>query len=134
MSDVKPIPTDEEYEATRLTYYKTDPPQGTPLQNARGNYVVEEFLHHGDYRHRRVMEVDVLNARTVAAIMHSSPYVYNAAEDSPQVARVLADLKLGRVNRSHGWSTFRVLHTERNRDEMASRNINEVTQYHHEGD
>lgn len=113
MSDAKPIPTDEEYEATRQTYYKTDPPQSPPVKNARGNYAVEEFLHHGDFRHRRIIEVHELNARNVAAIMHSSPYVYNAAEDSPQVARVLADLKLGRVNRSHGWSTFRVVHLER---------------------
>lgn len=106
------IPTDEEYEATRQTYYKSDPPQTPPVKNARGNYVVEEFLHHGDYRHRRIIEVDELNARNVAAIMHSSPYIYHCDQDSPQVARVLADLKLGRVNRSHGWSTFRVINVE----------------------
>ncbi|MGZ4659686.1 MAG: hypothetical protein ACXVYB_00235 [Arthrobacter sp.] len=104
--------TDEEYEATRLTYYPMDPPQGTPLKNARGNYCVEEVVHHGDYRHVRIVEVHELNERTVGAIVRSGPYVYSAADDSPQVARILADLKTGRVNRSHGWSTFRVLHLE----------------------
>lgn len=112
MFNIKPIPTDEEYEATRLTYYKLDPPQTEPVKNARDNFVVEEFVHHGNYRHRRIVEVHELNARTVAAIMHSSPYAYTADEDSPQVARVVADLKLGRVNRSHGWSTFRVINVE----------------------
>jgi hypothetical protein len=40
MPDVKPIPTDEEYEATRQTYYKTDPLQSPPVKNA-GNYAVK---------------------------------------------------------------------------------------------
>ena len=112
MSDAKPIPTDEEYEATRQTYYKTDPLQSPPVKNARGNYVVEEFVHHGNYRHRRIVEVESLNERTVGAVVRSGPYIYHCADDSPQVARVLADLKLGRVNRSHGWSTFRVINVE----------------------
>ena len=105
--------SDEEYEATRLKYYPTDPPQGEPLKNARGNYCIEEVVHHGDYRHVRIAEVHELTERTVGAVVRSGPYVYNAADDSPQVARILADLKLGRVNRTHGWSTFRVVHLER---------------------
>lgn len=106
------IPTDEEYEATRQQYYKMDPKQGEPVRNNRGNYCVEEVVHHGNYRHVRIVEVESLNERTVGAIVRSGPYVYHCEDDSPQVARILADLKLGRVNRSHGWSTFRVLHLE----------------------
>jgi hypothetical protein len=104
------IPTDEEYEATRLKYYPNDPKQGKPVKNQRGNYVIEEVVHHGDYRHVRIVEVDTLDRRTVGAAVRSGPYIYNCEDDSPQVARVLADLLLGRVNRSHGWSTFRVVH------------------------
>ena len=113
MSDVKPIPTDEEYEATRQKYYKMDPPQGEPRKNQRDNYVIEEVVHHGNYRHVRAVEVHTLDRRTVGAVVRSGPYIYHCEDDSPQVAKILADLKLGRVNRSHGWSTFRVVHTER---------------------
>lgn len=122
---------DETYEATRLKYYPMDPPQGAPLKNARGNYCIEELVHHGDYRHVRIVEVHTLDARTIGAVVRSGPYIYTAGDDSPQVARILADLKRGRVNRSHGWSTFRVLHLER---DVSARYINEVDQYHHEGD
>lgn len=124
--------TDEEYEATRLEFYKMDPKQGTPVRNARGNYCIEEVVHHGNYRHVRIMEVADLNPRTVGAVVRSGPYIYHCADDSPQLARILADLKLGRVNRSHGWSTFRVLHLEYPADPAG--HINEVAQYHHEGD
>lgn len=123
-------PTDEEYEATRLQWYKMDPPQGVPVRNARGNYCVEELVHHGNYRHVRIMEVEELLPRTVGAIVRSGPYIYTAADDSPHVAKILADLKRGRVNRSHGWSTFRVMHLEYPTDFAG--HINEVTQYHHE--
>ena len=101
--------SDEEYEATRLKYYPNDPQQTMPERNHRHVYTVEEFIHHGNYRLLRIVEVYDLTPRTIAGIFISSAYCYTAEENSPQVARVLADLKLGRVNRSHGWSTFRVL-------------------------
>lgn len=123
---------DETYEATRLKWYPMDPKQGEPVKNARGNYCIEEVVHHGDYRHKRIVEVESLNERTVGAVVRSGPYVYTCADDSPQLARILADLKRGRVNRSHGWSTFRVLHLSYPTD-FAS-HISEVDQYRHEGD
>ena len=129
---LKELPTDEEYEATRQKYYPMDPRQGKPIHNARGNYCVEEVVHHGNYRHVRIVEVHELNERTVGAIVRSGPYVYTAADDSPQVAQILADLKLGRVNRSHGWSTFRVLHLEYPVDPASF--LLESDQYRNEGD
>lgn len=132
MAGSKTIPTDEEYEATRQKYYPHDPKQGKPIHNNRGNYCVEEVVHHGNYRHVRIVEVATLDARTVGAIVRSGPYIYHPGDDSPQVAQILADLKLGRVNRSHGWSTFRVLHLEYPVDPASF--LLEADQYRNEGD
>jgi hypothetical protein len=120
MSDLKPRPTDAEYEATRLEFHPHDLPAATPIKNDAGMYPVEEIIHHGDYYSRRVVEVYALNETTVDAIIQSSAYCYGSwanaegADDLKShrrelLKRLVQDLKEGRVNRSIGWSTFRVL-------------------------
>lgn len=118
MTDVKPRPSDAEYEATRLQFYRNDPPQFPAQKNAGGMYAVQEVIHHGDYRSSRLVEVYDLNETTVDAILQSSAYCYGSwANAEPQfhehraaaLKNLVEDLKQGRVNRSIGWSTFRVL-------------------------
>jgi hypothetical protein len=75
---------------------------------------IEEVIHHGDYRSRRVVEVYAINAVTVDAVLTSSAYCYssklNGSEKAQQMlAGLVEDLKAGRENRSIGWSTFRVI-------------------------
>lgn len=112
---------DAAYEATRQEFYPNDPPQA-PAQKSheRGMYVVEEVIHHGNYRTVRRVEVYDLNEVTVDAVLQSSAYCYGSwagPQENPiytehrnaALKRLVADLKRGRVNRSIGWSTFRVL-------------------------
>lgn len=87
-------------------------------RNERGMYVIEEFIHHGDYRSTRRVEVYALNETTVDAVIQSSAYCYDSWADrtSPHYeARIIKlralveDLKALRTNRLVGWSTFRIL-------------------------
>lgn len=87
-------------------------------KNERGMYTIEEFIHHGDYRSRRNVEVYAINETTVDAVLQSSAYCYGSwAHAAPQhfthrktaLAQLVDDLKHGRVNRSIGWSTFRLV-------------------------
>lgn len=110
--------TDEEYEARRLKDYRNDPPAAPAEKNERDMYAVEELIHHGNYISRRTVEVYALNEVTVDAIIQSSAYCYGSWKN-PDVTyeslrpshleHLVQDLKEGRVNRSIGWSTFRVL-------------------------
>lgn len=76
---------------------------------------IEEVIHHGDYRSRRVVEVWSINEITVDAVITSSAYCYPTYQDPDYPAReerlhaLVEDLKAGRENRNIGWSTFRVI-------------------------
>jgi hypothetical protein len=81
-------------------------------------YVIEEFIHHGDYRSRRYVEVYAINIATVDAVLQASAYAYgswwdadspHAAARRPKLLALVEDLKHGRVNRCIGWSTFRLI-------------------------
>lgn len=87
-------------------------------KNERGMYTIEEFIHHGDYRSRRRVEVYAINETTVDAVLQSSAYCYGSwAHAEPQyythrktaLAQLVEDLKHGRENRSIGWSTFKLV-------------------------
>lgn len=87
-------------------------------RNERGMYVIEEFIHHGDYRSTRRVEVFALNAVTVDAVIQSSAYGYGSWMDehsehygarSVKLRALVEDLKALRTNRTIGWSTFRIL-------------------------
>jgi hypothetical protein len=116
-------PDDGIYEATRQEFYPNDPPQALARKNDRGMYVVQELIHHGNYRSLRRVEVYELNEVTVDAILQSSAYCYGSfagpqenplytAPRNAHLKHLVSDLKRGRVNRSIGWSTFRVLKPE----------------------
>jgi hypothetical protein len=47
-------------------------------KNCRGMYVIEEFIHHGEYRSTRRVEVYDINAVTVDAVIQSSAYCYGS--------------------------------------------------------
>lgn len=108
---------DAAYEARRQEWYPRDPVQVPAEKNDRGMYVVEELIHHGNYRSLRRVEVYDLNEVTVDAILQSSAYCYGSWREQGQFAehrqaalkQLVSDLKRGRVNRSVGWSTFRAL-------------------------
>lgn len=85
-------------------------------KNEHGMYSIEEVIHHGDYRSVRVVQVYDINPVTVDAVIQSSAYCYGSwlNGEYPEVRRpklfeLVEDLKHGRVNRSIGWSTFRLL-------------------------
>lgn len=88
-------------------------------RNERGMYVIEETIHHGDYRSVRRVEVHAVNAVTVDAVIQSSAYAYGSwlNPENPDYKEVrnaklhelVADLRALRVNRSVGWSTFRII-------------------------
>lgn len=87
-------------------------------KNERGMYTIEEFIHHGDYRSRRRVEVYAINPVTVDAVLQSSAYCYGSWLDPhgpypevrrPKLFELVEDLKHGRENRSIGWSTFKLL-------------------------
>lgn len=88
-----------------------------PEKNERGNYTIEEVIHHGEYRNTRRVEVYDITPVTVDAVLISSAYCYGSWLDSDQYAEVrraalatlVDDLKHGRVNRAIGWSTFRTI-------------------------
>lgn len=76
------------------------------------NVKIREKIHHGNYRHERVVEVYALNAVTVDAVVQSSAYCYGSLSEGPQKARLdalVADLKAGKVAQL-GWSDFEVIH------------------------
>ena len=88
-------------------------------RNERGMFVIEETIHHGDYRSVRRVEVYSINAVTVDCIIQSSAYCYgswlnpdNPAHREPRNAKLhglVEDLRHGRTNRDIGWSTFRLI-------------------------
>lgn len=90
-------------------------------RNERGMYVIEESIHHGDYRSTRRVEVYAINFVTVDAIIQSSAYGYGSwlhpanpdhtKARSAMLLDLVADLKSGRTNRNIGWSTFRTITT-----------------------
>jgi hypothetical protein len=95
-------------EESRKSFYPNDPEPSLPVKNERGMYVVEEVIHHGDYRSVRRVEVYELNKRTIDGILMSSAYGYGGVAEKYR-ERMLLDLQEGHVNRTIGWSTFRVL-------------------------
>lgn len=111
---------DADYEATRQKFYPNDPPESPAQKNGRGMYVVEEVIHHGDYRSVRRVEVYDLNEATVDAIVQSSAYCYGSWAHADEyrehraaaLRQLVEDLKAGRVNRHIGWSTFRTINEE----------------------
>lgn len=90
-----------------------------PKRNERGMYVIEEVIHHGDYRSARRVEVYSVNVVTVDAVLQSSAYAYGSWQhpENPdhtevrrlQLRQLVSDLKHGLTNRSIGWSTFRLI-------------------------
>lgn len=88
-------------------------------RNERGMFVIEESIHHGEYRSTRRVEVHAINAVTVDAVIQSSAYAYGSwlHPDNPehkearntQLHQLVADLRTLRINRSIGWSTFRLI-------------------------
>lgn len=87
-------------------------------RNERGMFVIEETIHHGDYRSTRRVEVYDINPVTVDAIIQSSAYCYGSWLDPhgpypgarrPKLFELVADLRAGRENRQIGWSTFRLI-------------------------
>jgi hypothetical protein len=88
-------------------------------KNCRGMYVIEEFIHHGEYRSTRRVEVYDINAVTVDAVIQSSAYCYgswlhpeNPDHKQPRntkLHQLVEDLRHGRTNRTVGWSTFRLI-------------------------
>lgn len=87
------------------------------MKNERGMYVIEETIHHGDYRSIRRVEVDHLDQVTVNAVLMSSPYRYGDwLGGNTEVHRrramldaLVEDLRHLRENRSIGWSTFKLI-------------------------
>lgn len=89
-----------------------------PVRNERGMYVIEEVIHHGQYRSVRHVEVYDLNETTVDGVLISSAYCYGSWADPasrhaetrrPALLALVEDLRAGRENLSIGWSTFRTL-------------------------
>lgn len=88
-------------------------------RNSRGMYVIEESIHHGDYRSTRRVEVYGINAVTVDCIIQSSAYCYGSwlHPENPdhkqarntKLHQLVEDLRHGRTNRTVGWSTFRLI-------------------------
>lgn len=88
------------------------------MKNERGMYVIEETIHHGDYRSVRRVEVFAITPLTMNCIIMSSAYCYGDWLDpaSPHakvrlqhLADLVEDLKALRENRSIGWSTFKLI-------------------------
>lgn len=88
-------------------------------RNHRNMYTVEEFIHHGNYRSLRTVEVYDITVATVDGILMSSAYCYGSWQhpENPghlehrraALKQLVADLKAGETNRAIGWSTFRLL-------------------------
>jgi hypothetical protein len=87
-------------------------------RNERNMYVIEESIHHGDYRSVRRVEVYAINPVTVDAVIQSSAYGYGSWLDPngpypevrrPKLFELVEDLRYGRTNRQIGWSTFRLI-------------------------
>jgi hypothetical protein len=87
-------------------------------KNSRDMYVIEELIHHGEYRTVRRVEMYDINPVTVDAVLISSAYCYgswldpnaqHAAARRPKLFALVDDLRHGRVNRTVGWSTFRLI-------------------------
>ena len=87
-------------------------------KNERNMYVIEESIHHGEYRSTRRVEVYDINPVTVDAIITSSAYCYGSWLDPngpypetrrPKLFGLVEDLRHGITNRVIGWSTFRLI-------------------------
>ena len=87
-------------------------------KNERGMYVIEEAIHHGDYRSTRRVEVYDITPVTVDAVLISSAYCYGSWLDPhgpypdarrPKLFELVEDLRAGRENRQIGWSTFKLV-------------------------
>ncbi|UOK18415.1 hypothetical protein SEA_BRUHMOMENT_99 [Arthrobacter phage BruhMoment] len=91
-------------------------------KNERGMYVVEELIHHGNYRSTRRVEVYDVTASTMDGVLMSSAYCYGSWQnpENPDhtkhrrdaLLQLVDDLRHLRTNRSIGWSTFRILTKE----------------------
>lgn len=88
------------------------------MRNHRNMFVIEEYIHHGNYRSRRTVEVYDINAVTVDAVLQSSAYCYGSwlHAEAPHTEhrraalhQLVEDLRHGRTNRAIGWSTFRLV-------------------------
>jgi len=91
-------------------------------KNGRGMYVVEEFIHHGNYRSTRRVEVYDVTASTMDGVLMSSAYCYGSWQNPEDerhtkhrrdaLMQLVDDLRHLRTNRSIGWSTFRIITPE----------------------
>lgn len=75
------------------------------------NVKIREKIHHGNYRHERVVEVYAINNVTVDAVVQSSAYCYGTLSTGAGQARLealVAALKAGKVAQL-GWSDFEVI-------------------------
>lgn len=88
-------------------------------RNLRGMFVIEERIHHGEYRSVRRVEVYAINVLTVDGVLMSSAYGYGSWQNPENPAhtevrraklrQLVEDLKAGRENRDIGWSTFKLV-------------------------
>jgi hypothetical protein len=88
-------------------------------KNSRGMYVIEEVIHHGEYRSTRRVEVYDITAATVDGILMSSAYCYGSWQEPENpghrdhrrgaLKQLVSDLRHGVTNRAIGWSTFRLI-------------------------
>jgi hypothetical protein len=71
------------------------------------NIKIQESIHHGDYRHKRVIEVYALTPLTVKGILMSS--AYPDVEPSPEyLNNILTNLK-EQGAAQHGWADFEIV-------------------------
>lgn len=78
-------------------------------RNERGMFVVEERIHHGDYRVERRIEVHEITPATVDGILMSSPYSYGPSVHADLFTEMIMSLRIGRDYAGIGWSTFRLI-------------------------
>lgn len=70
------------------------------------NVKIREVIHHGDYRHTRVMEVYKLTPLTVRGVLMSSAYCYELSIER-RLAEIVSELSTTGI--AHvGWSTFTI--------------------------
>lgn len=74
------------------------------------NIKIQETIHHGDYRHKRVIEVHALTMDTVAGVLMSSPYAYTKLSRD-QVDDVMANLQEQGAAQL-GWSNFEIVEAD----------------------
>jgi hypothetical protein len=88
-------------------------------KNSRGMYVIEEVIHHGEYRSTRRVEVYDITTATIDGILMSSAYCYGSWQEPENpghrdhrrgaLKQLVSDLRHGVTNRAIGWSTFRLI-------------------------